>query len=157
MPMRIAVFSDSHGDTEGMCAVIEEQRPDLVLHLGDYVRDAEELAHRYPGQSLLYVKGNCDAWSFSDAPEQRQFSAEGVTIYMTHGHRYSVKQTLDALANTVHFSGARLGLFGHTHEAELRQMGDVTLFNPGSAGMGRRTWGLIEVKGAEFQCRVLNI
>ena len=71
---------------------------------------------------------------------------------MTHGHRQNVKFTLDALANTVHFSGARLGLFGHTHCSEYKQMGDVTLFNPGSVGRGRRSYGLITVKGEEFQC-----
>ena len=62
--MRIAVFSDSHGVKEPMLAAIEEQKPDMVLHLGDYVRDAEE--------NLL-------------------FNADGVRIFMTHGHRYNVK------------------------------------------------------------------
>ncbi len=155
--MQIAVFSDSHGDTEGMCAVIDEYRPDMVLHLGDCVRDAEELERRYPQLPLLYVRGNCDAWDFTDAPEQRLFTAGDVVIYMTHGHRQSVKLTLDALANAVHFSGAKLGLFGHTHQAEYKVMGDVTLFNPGSVGMGRRTWGRITVKGTEFKCELMKV
>ena len=154
--MLIAVFSDSHGDIDAMCAAIDEHRPDLVLHLGDYVRDAEELCRLYPGLDIRYVKGNCDAWDFPDAPESLQFNADGVSIYMTHGHRQNVKLTLDALANTVHFSGARLGLFGHTHQSEYKKMGDVTLFNPGSAGRGRRSYGLITVKGEEFQCSLTD-
>ena len=150
--MLIAVFADSHGEIEAMCAAVDEHRPDLVLHLGDYARDAEELARRYPRLDIRYVRGNCDAWDYSDAPESLLLRADGVTIYMTHGHRQNVKFTLDALANTVHFSGARLGLFGHTHCSEYKQMGDVTLFNPGSVGRGRRSYGLITVKGEEFQC-----
>ena len=46
--MRIAVFSDSHGVKEPMLAAIEEQKPDMVLHLGDYVRDAEAIAAYFP-------------------------------------------------------------------------------------------------------------
>ena len=154
--MLIAVFSDSHGDTDAMCAAIDEHRPDMVLHLGDNVRDAEELCRRYPGLDIRYVRGNCDMWG-CDAPDHLQFNADGVNIYMTHGHRQEVKMTLDPLANTVHFSGARLGLFGHTHESEYKKMGDVVLFNPGSVGMGRRSYGLITVKGAEFKCRLVSV
>ena len=76
---------------------------------------------------------------------------------MTHGHRQEVKMTLDPLANAVHFSGAKLGLFGHTHESEYKKKGDVVLFNPGSVGRGRRSYGLIEVKGAEFKCRLKDV
>ena len=98
------------------------------------------------------MRGNCDAWDFSDAPESLRFRAGGVEIYMTHGHRQNVKMTLDSLANTVHFSGAALGLFGHTHQSEYKKIGDVTLFNPGSIGRGKRSYGLILVKGSEFRC-----
>lgn len=150
--MRIAVFSDSHGEIAAMCAAIEEHDPDLILHLGDYTRDAQALCRACPGRDIRYVRGNCDEWDGTDAPEHLLFPAEGVTIYMTHGHRQNVKYTLDALANTVHFSGARLGLFGHTHASEYKTMGDVTLFNPGSVGRGRRSYGLITVKGDKFQC-----
>ena len=124
--MLIAVFADSHGELDAMCAAIDEYKPDLMLHLGDYARDAEELQRRYPRLDIRFVQGNCDRWE-SDAPESLRFNADGVGIYMTHGHRQSVKTTPDALANAVHFSGAQLGLFGHTHCSEYRKMGDVTL------------------------------
>ena len=153
--MLIAVFADSHGDLTGMCAAIDEHKPDMVLHLGDYSRDAEELQRLYPRLDIRYVRGNCDAWN-SDAPEFLRFNADGVGIYMTHGHRQQVKMTLDVLANAVHFSGAALGLFGHTHQSEYKKMGDVTLFNPGSVGRGRCSWGLITVKGAEFECKLMD-
>ena len=153
--MLIAVFADSHGELEAMCAAIEEHRPDMVLYLGDYARDAEALERYFPGLDIRYVRGNCDGWN-SDAPESLRFNADGVGIYMTHGHRQSVKTSLEPLANAVHFSGAQLGLFGHTHCSEYKKMGDVTLFNPGSVGRGRRSCGLITVKGAEFTCRLTD-
>ena len=42
--MRIVVFSDSHGSVEPMLHAVREEKPDLVLHLGDHARDAEALA-----------------------------------------------------------------------------------------------------------------
>jgi len=152
--MLIAVFSDSHGSVDPMIHAIREERPDLVLHLGDHARDAEALQKEFPALDIRYVRGNCD-WG-SDAEEVLTPVADGVRIFMTHGHRYNVKYTLDALANAAHFAGAALALFGHTHQSEYKVMGDVTLFNPGAAGPGRRC-GLITVKGAEFQCRLREI
>ena len=70
---------------------------------------------------------------------------------------YRVKLGYESLANAAHFSGAQLALFGHTHEADFLRMGDVTLFNPGSAGMGRQTYGRITVKGTEFKCEILTL
>ena len=134
--MRIAVFSDSHGVKEPMLAAIEEQKPDMVLHLGDYVRDTEAIAAYFPSLDLRYVRGNCDAYSHSDAEENLLFNADGVRIFMTHGHRYNVKLGYESLANAAHFSGAQLALFGHTHEADFLRMGDVTLFQPRLGGHG---------------------
>ena len=37
--MLIAVFADSHGEIDAMCAAIDEHKPDMAVHLGDYVRD----------------------------------------------------------------------------------------------------------------------
>ena len=152
--MLIAVFSDSHGEINAMCAAIDENKPDLVLHLGDHARDAEALQRELPGLDIRFVRGNCD-WS-SDAEEVLTPVADGVRIFMTHGHRYGVKCTLDSLANAAHFSGAALALFGHTHQSEYRRMGDVTLFNPGAAGSGG-SYGLITVKGTDFQCSLKDL
>ena len=168
--MRIAVFSDSHGVKEPMLAAIEEQKPDMVLHLGDilYHGPRNDLPRDYAPKKviamlngmadiILCVRGNCDAYSRSDAEENLLFNADGVRIFMTHGHRYNVKLGYESLANAAHFSGAQLALFGHTHEADFLRMGDVTLFNPGSTGMGRQTYGMITVKGTEFKCEILSL
>ena len=155
--MRIAVFSDTHGVTEPMLAAIEEQKPDMVLHLGDYVRDAETAEAYFRTLDIRYVRGNCDAYACTDAEEKLLFTADGVRIFMTHGHRYNVKLGYESLANAAHFSGAALALFGHTHQADFLHMGDVTLFNPGSAGMGRQTYGMITTKGTEFRCEILSL
>ena len=63
MTFRIFVFSDSHRYVRNMYAAMEDGKPDLVLHLGDMLRDAEELSYAYPQQSIVMVPGNCDGWT----------------------------------------------------------------------------------------------
>ena len=171
--MKYLIASDIHGSaywTERLVAAIESEQPDRIVLLGDllYHGPRNDLPRDYApkrvipllnalADRIIAVRGNCDAYSRSDAEENLLFNADGVRIFMTHGHRYNVKLGYESLANAAHFSGAQLALFGHTHEADFLRMGDVTLFNPGSAGMGRQTYGMITVKGTEFKCEILSL
>lgn len=131
----IAVFSDSHGRTSHMLEAVRTYSPDVLIHLGDYARDARELAETFPDIPLYAVRGNCDPPS-DTMPETLQTELEGHRLFMTHGHRYNVKLGLDPLLNCAHFSGAGLVLFGHTHRAVLAETGNMYVLNPGSAGAG---------------------
>ena len=150
--MLVMVFSDTHGNTEPMLRAVENHKPDMVLHLGDHARDAQELRDKFPQLDVLSVRGNCDV--LSSAPVKQLLAVEGIRILMTHGHEYSVKYTLDSLLNAAHFSGVQLALFGHTHQSEYRNYGDLALLNPGSAGMGERSCGLLTLKGGSWQWKL---
>ena len=67
--------------------------------------------------------------------------------FITHGHLYNVKYgMLDSLVYAAQEQGAKIAMFGHTHEADYEEMGGVKLINPGTAGAGRRfTYALVEV------------
>ena len=154
--MKIAVFSDSHGNVEHMLSAIESYRPDTIIHLGDMVRDADVIAAHFPHKAFLNVAGNCDY--APTVEDSRLVELEGVRIFMAHGHRHAVKFGLDAFANSVYCSGAKLGLFGHTHRAVCHEVGGIVLFNPGSCGNGGRpTYGQIEVKNGEIRCKIVEI
>ena len=57
--MKILVISDTHGDTENAEMVIRKNMDaDLVIHLGDYFRDAEKLAKLFPQLKFEYIYGN---------------------------------------------------------------------------------------------------
>ncbi len=45
--MKILVFSDSHRSLSGMYAAIDLHQPQQVIHLGDVMDDAEEVAGHY--------------------------------------------------------------------------------------------------------------
>ena len=155
--MLIAVFSDTHGHIEPMCAAIRAWQPDMVLHLGDYVRDAQSVRERFPDLDLRHVRGNCDV-GMRDEPEKLSLHLEGMEIFATHGHLYNVKYGLDSLCNAAYFSGAKLCLFGHTHRRLYMEMGGLRLLNPGTAGQGQElTAARITLENGTAACRICEI
>ena len=53
---------------------------------------------------------------------------------------------LDSLVYAAQEQECQLALYGHTHEADSREIGGVKVVNPGTAGVGRTlTWALITV------------
>ena len=142
--MILAVFSDTHGNTAGMLSAVRRMRPDVLVHLGDNLRDSAELAREFPELPLHAVPGNCDF--ARREPDTDTFMAGLVTVFATHGHRYSVKYGLDSLLNAAHFSGAGLVLYGHTHIARIDYYGGMTVVNPGTSGLGAQpSFALIEI------------
>ena len=142
--MILAVFSDTHGNTAGMLSAVRRMRPDVLVHLGDNLRDSAELAREFPELPLHAVPGNCDF--ARREPDTDTFMAGLVTVLATHGHRYSVKYGLDSLLNAAHFSGAGLVLYGHTHIARIDYYGGMTVVNPGISGLGPQpSFALIEI------------
>jgi len=155
--MRITVFSDSHGRIDKMVCALKSWQPDLIVHLGDYIRDAEYLKKEFPQTPVRAVRGNCDIGS-TDI-EKDWFEIGPVKVFITHGHIYGVKRGLDALLNAAHFSGARVVLYGHTHVAECRQIGGLWVINPGSAGQGLKpTCARLEIgEDGGIDCRIVPV
>lgn len=142
--MILAVFSDTHGNTAGMLSAVRRMRPDVLVHLGDNLRDSAELARECPELPLHAVPGNCDF--ARREPDTDTFMVGLVTVFATHGHRYSVKYGLDSLLNAAHFSGAGLVLYGHTHIARIDYYGGMTVVNPGTSGLSPQpSFALIEI------------
>ena len=143
--IRAAVFSDTHGNTEPMLRAARQAGADVLIHLGDYDRDALLLREAFPDTPLYSVCGNCDLMPL--APERLGVELGPVKAFLTHGHLYSVSAwQADSLVYAAQEQGAQLALFGHTHRAVYEILGGVTLVNPGTAGKGRElTWALVTV------------
>lgn len=155
--MKLAVFSDTHGRIDGMLRVIRATQPDAVFHLGDYERDTSGIRKDFPGLMLCSVSGNCDAKP--EQPDTAVFTIGGIRIFASHGHRYGVKFSLDALLNAGYFSNAGLILFGHTHVPMHEEIAGTHILNPGSAGMGAHcTYGLVTLQDGKIStCTVQPI
>lgn len=156
--IKLLILSDSHGDVGAMVDVVEREKPDEIIHLGDCWEDAGELGYVYPDIPMVRVPGNCDF--VSGKPGRLTIAREGKTILLAHGHQWRVKSGPLLALETGREQGADIVLFGHTHEAMCRQELGMWLMNPGTVG-GRHapaTYGVIELSqtGAELFIRPLK-
>jgi putative phosphoesterase len=144
--MRILVVSDTHGSPDLLLAAVRHAgRTDMLLHAGDGIRDCAALGGVYDGD-IHMVRGNCDFILHNDYEDRMQ--VDGVSIYLTHGHLFDAKITLNRLWLKGRELGADIVCFGHTHAPLLEKQGKLALLNPGSLRHGK-TYGLIEVSKGE--------
>lgn len=132
--MKILIVSDSHGDTAALRKVIELEKPDRLFHLGDVTADPGRVAGAYPELPMEVVAGNCDAWSGTDAPDQRIVTAERVKFLLVHGHKHWVKMGTSMVVQAGQSAGVDVVCFGHTHKALCRQQDGLWVVNPGTLG-----------------------
>lgn len=169
--MQILVFSDSHGNTARMKEIAARSRAEVILFLGDGLRDFETLADAVPqGTMLLAVRGNCDGIS-DGVPAERILTLEGIRILMLHGHTRSVKHGTEALVSYARAQEIDLVLYGHTHTPDDRRLfcdeGGKPLYilNPGSIGggyFGSATFGTVEIRHGQMltniaSCKEINL
>ncbi|MBR4425022.1 MAG: YfcE family phosphodiesterase [Oscillospiraceae bacterium] len=133
---KLLVCSDSHGNDAALRAAAALEKPDLLLFLGDGAPDLDALRAAFPALDVRAVRGTCD-WA-SAAPELRVLQVEQLRVFMTHGHRYRVKDDpgLMNLRYAALERGAALALFGHTHWPSLDRWEGLTVLNPGAMENG---------------------
>ena len=159
--MKILVFSDSHGGVSKIDKALELHagRADLVIFLGDGLRDISVIKEKYPNLTFFSVRGNCDFFS-GEEPKEAVLDLEGIRVLVTHGDRYSVKGSLQ----TILYAGAEKEvdaiLFGHTHipydSCEYVGSRRIQLFNPGSIGHFG-TFGVLNTSGKVLVTNVAKI
>ncbi|MBK5242073.1 metallophosphoesterase [Clostridium sp.] len=146
--MRIGVISDTHRNDSSIELLGEKIKAvDVLIHLGDNVDDISIIKRHYKGK-IINVKGNCD---FSTkTPYDRVEDIAGIKIFLTHGHKYSVKENLHKLRYKALETGANIVLYGHTHIAKIDFEEGIWYINPGSASEprdGARSFAIINIDG----------
>ena len=145
--MKLMIASDLHGSayyTRLLLTAMDREQPDRLLLLGDllYHGPRNDLPREYaPKQviqllnarksQILCVRGNCEAevdQMVLEFPVLSEFGvvfADGLTLYMLHGHK-----NLDIPV----LPGGIL-LCGHTHVPAVRKDGEHYYVNPGSVSI----------------------
>jgi len=145
--LKIVIFSDSHGDVETMSGVVEKEKPDIVIFLGDGIADAEQIDEKYQDIKMIKVLGNMDS---DDEEEWIKFTEiYGMRFILTHGHTFinefkDRKQTDENriasrtnMLKTIRENNADILLHGHTHEPYINRTQATPgktcwIMNPGS-------------------------
>lgn len=130
--MKVVIFSDSHGTYDNMMRIVKLEKPELILYLGDGLRDAAAVEGQFPDIPMYKVYGNCDIMPPKSVPANQEILICGYRVFMTHGHLYSVKTGLYEIMQEGRDRGADLLLFGHTHKALCEHSGSMWVCNPGS-------------------------
>ena len=137
-----------------MYTAIDRHQPHQVIHLGDLMDDAEEVAQHYPKLPFCLVPGNCDGWGTA-TPVKKQITLSGKSILLSHGHRWGVKSGYDAAISDARAVRADILLFGHTHVPLCRQLEDgLWMMNPGPAQSSN---GLIEIVNGRVSCSLHQV
>ncbi|MCX7922741.1 MAG: metallophosphoesterase [Clostridia bacterium] len=158
--MKILVFSDSHGYTNNMVKVIKKNADaDLIIHLGDFYRDALKVQDMFPNNRVELVPGNND-WTL-EYPKERSIDIKGKTLFITHGHTYNVKNDYKRIINRGHDIKADAVFFGHTHKAEEIFSDGMLVLNPGSISVPSNgdnpSYSIVEIKDSKIISRVCYI
>ena len=170
--MRLVIASDIHGSAYWcgkLVEVIEEVKPDRLLLLGDvlYHGPRNDLPKGYgPKQVIpmlsqykdiiLCVRGNCEAevdqmvLPFPCMADYAVVCADGLTLYLTHGHHHN-PDNLPPLAEGSVF------LSGHTHVKLDEMRNGIRCINPGSVSIPKDgTTSCIIFENDEFSFRILE-
>lgn len=157
--MKIFVISDTHGRNKEITEyLLKSEKPDLILHLGDYVEDGEKISELL-GIETIMIRGNGDYFSQYEGDEL--IDINGIRIFLTHGHIYNVDYTLDNIIYKAKEVKADIVLFGHTHIPLNIKEDGVYIMNPGSPSFPRggnfeKTFGVINI-GDTMDIKIINI
>ncbi|MCR5391152.1 MAG: metallophosphoesterase [Lachnospiraceae bacterium] len=136
--MKVLVVSDSHRDTQSVIDVIEKEKPEMLIHLGDLETDTSELeaAMQVPVHPCVFIRGNCDGYERNLKPVA-VFDLCGHRFFCTHGHSQGVYMSYDNLIYSAEENDCDIALFGHIHQPVDETFGDVRILNPGSISRPR--------------------
>jgi uncharacterized protein len=154
--LKIGVISDSHDHLENLRRVLDGLRADgveTVLHCGDYcapfiLYELEEM-----GVPVHGVFGNVDGdrhlMTRIALRELRMVELHGETAELEVGGIRIAMNHFPSLAEGLAHTGRfDLAVYGHTHEADLRRVGECVLLNPGEVmgRMGRPGWAVVDTE-----------
>ena len=148
--MKLLIASDIHGFAywcRKLMKTIEAEQPDKILLLGDllYHGPRNDLPKEYAPKEvipmlssladrILAVRGNCEAevdqmvLPFPCMADYAMVEADGMTIYLTHGH-------LHGPGNLPPLQPGTIFLSGHTHVKMDQTENDIRCLNPGSVSI----------------------
>lgn len=152
--MKVFVASDTHGNSQILVNAVLDERPQLVLHLGDYERDCMKVREAFPDIVVRAVRGNGDFRG--SEPDYDEFVFENKRFFMTHGHLYGVKTSLDAVLNAGFLRGADILLFGHTHIPFYKVIDGMVVLNPGSIAYGAKTYAVLDIEHGAIEGRIIQ-
>jgi uncharacterized protein len=159
--LQLAVISDSHDHLENLGRVLDDVRgqgAEAVIHCGDYC--APFILHELEslGIPVHGVFGNVDGdrhlMTRIALTELEHVTLHGDTAELELGGLRIAANHFPSLAEGLAHTGRfDLVVHGHTHEADLRTVGECVPLNPGEimGRLGTVGWALVDTAGLREQ------
>ncbi|WP_227396694.1 metallophosphoesterase [Jeotgalibacillus aurantiacus] len=149
--MKILVVSDNHGDRTILQSVkdVWRNQVDWMFHAGDSELpfESEEM------DGFEKVRGNCDFDVMY--PEEHVVDTGHLKVFITHGHLFGIKSSLNRIRYRAEETEANIILFGHSHMLGAELVEGRLYLNPGSIRLPRDrnepTYAVISIEGSEVE------
>ncbi len=123
-PIKIAIASDTHGNTKAIDAIFEKFKFEHFIFLGDYVHDLGCYANL---QNVHKVRGNCDLYSKENDFGILQIGE--IKIFFCHGDAYDIKRGNNNIFKAGKLLNADVVLYGHTHKFQYEVKQGIHIIN----------------------------
>ncbi|MGG1397787.1 metallophosphoesterase [Bacillus salipaludis] len=153
---KILIVSDSHGMTKELEILRDRHMKDvdLMIHCGD----SQLMPDHQAISGFVTVLGNCD---FGGYPLEVIEEVSGRKIFVTHGHKYSVKSSLMNIKYKAQEVGADIVCFGHSHILGAEVIGGTLFLNPGSLRLPRerfeKTYVILDLVDEKIKMTVFEL
>jgi uncharacterized protein len=157
--LKLLVISDTHGHIERAVRLLPLfSDADAIIHLGDYLRDAQQL-QKMTQIKVVAVGGNCDGVTSKNEAMITMDSPYG-PLLITHGHLHDAKNGIDRLLYQASECEAKAVLFGHTHTPFYGVVDGIALVNPGSLSLSGQqnqgTYAVLHIDSSGISCSLVN-
>lgn len=142
--MKYLVISDNHGDREILVKIFNhyKNKVDAIFHCGDSELPSDDSIWN----GIDVVKGNCDYSSGYPNTVTKVIGSD--SIFMTHGHLFSVNSGLETVKAQAKQNGSNIVFYGHTHRAKTNFEDNLLFVNPGSIsqprGISKKTFAIVQ-------------
>ena len=114
----------------------------------------------FPDIPFEYIYGNSDFMTNGSSAE-KILEVGGKRVFITHGHRYSVKWGYERLFRKAEELQADILLFGHTHIPDMVEKEGRIILNPGSPSEpraeSRESYAVIEISDGKASAKICRI
>lgn len=151
--MIIVALSDTHGNVNAIKKIMPVlKNADLTVHLGDHFYDVDFLKGTLKTDPVT-VYGNCDGGG-----DDLVLNLENTVVLLTHGDKYGVKSSLTRLYLRAKELGAKLVLYGHTHQPKIENFDGITFVNGGcmTAFCETPTYAKIEINDGIIDAKIIK-
>jgi len=158
--MKIGVVADTHSKALPQKMIEDFRNVDLIVHVGDFcsLPDYEALA------KVKKVKGVCgnmdDEGIGQRLPRRCLFNCEKVSVGLFHGEG-PPDSVLEKAQKQFKSEKVDVVIFGHSHCAMNKKIGNVLYFNPGSPNddffAPYKSYGLLEISGDKVTGRIVKL